>query len=97
VDAGDKKNQMSTALSIKRAPFLRIVHDIFEDISKENNGVKLKIEKEALLALQEASEDYVVKLFTRATYCTIHGGRVTLLPRDFELVKKIRDDEDCIL
>eukprot|EP00978_Attheya_sp_CCMP212_P041033 scaffold230413_cov59-Attheya_sp.AAC.2 len=88
---------MSTALSIKRAPFLRIVSDIFEDMKKDTDGVKLKIEKEALLALQEAAEDYVVKLFTRATYCTIHGGRVTLLPKDIELVKKIRDDEDCIL
>jgi histone H3/H4 len=91
-----RMKQMNTEFSIKKAPFLRVVQDILQEIEKDKE-VKHRIHKKALEALHEASEGYLVKLFTRANHCTIHRGKKTLLVKDFELVKKIRDDDNFIL
>jgi histone H3/H4 len=80
----------------KKAPFFCVVQDIIQEIDKDKE-VKHCIHKNALEALHEASEEYLVKLFTRANHYTIHRGKVTLLVKDFELVKKIRDDDNFIL
>jgi histone H3 len=39
----------------------------------------------ALLALQEASEAYLIKLFEDTNECELHGKRVTILPKDMQL------------
>lgn len=44
----------------------------------------------ALLALQEASEAFLVRLFSDANLCAIHAKRVTLFPRDLQLARRIR-------
>ena len=54
---------------------------------------------EALLALQESSEDFLVHLFEDCNLCAIHAKRVTIMPhqrtdiRRVELVKKERKKE----
>jgi histone H3/H4 len=62
------------------------VKEILEDID-HGKEEKHKITKPALMALQEATEAHVVRLMTLATHCTIHGDRVTLQKKDFDLVK----------
>ncbi|KAG6434385.1 hypothetical protein SASPL_106016 [Salvia splendens] len=44
---------------------------------------------EALVALQEAAEDCIVRLFEEAMLCAIHAKRVTLMKKDFELARRI--------
>ena len=44
----------------------------------------------ALEALQEAAESYLVHLFEDANLCAIHAKRVTLMPRDIQLARRIR-------
>ena len=45
---------------------------------------------EALMALQEAAEDYLVRLFEDANLCAIHSRRVTIMVRDIQLTRRIR-------
>lgn len=49
---------------------------------------------DALEALQEACEDYLVSLLEDANLCAIHGKRVTIMPRDIHLARRIRGIKD---
>ena len=40
---------------------------------------------DAIMALQEASETYLVGLFEDVNLCTIHAKRVTIMPKDVQL------------
>jgi histone H3 len=39
----------------------------------------------AILALQEASEAYLVGLYEDTNLCAIHAKRVTIMPKDMQL------------
>uniref|UniRef100_A0A0V0HBQ2 Putative ovule protein n=1 Tax=Solanum chacoense TaxID=4108 RepID=A0A0V0HBQ2_SOLCH len=44
---------------------------------------------EALIAIQEAAEDFLVCLFEDAMLCAIHAKRVTLMKKDFDLARRL--------
>jgi histone H3 len=44
------------------------------------------------MALQEASEAYLVGLAEDTNLCAIHGGRVTIMPKDIQLARRIRGE-----
>ncbi len=44
----------------------------------------------ALLALQEATEAYMVGVFEDTNLCAIHAKRVTIMPKDMQLALRIR-------
>ncbi len=43
-------------------------------------------------ALQEASEAYLIGLFEDTNLCAIHAKRVTIMPKDIQLARRIRGD-----
>lgn len=45
-----------------------------------------------LLHTQEAAESYLVELFEDMKLCAIHAHRVTIKPRDMDLVRRLRGD-----
>ena len=47
-------------------------------------------EPEALLALQEAAESYLVSIFEDTNLCAIHAKRVTIMVKDMQLARRIR-------
>jgi histone H3/H4 len=47
---------------------------------------------EALLALQDASEDYIVHIFKDTNLCAIHAKRVTIKPKDMQLARRIKGE-----
>ena len=49
----------------------------------------LLFQSAAILAIQEATEAWLVQLFESANFCTIHRGRQTIVPKEFYLVKAI--------
>ena len=51
----------------------------------------------ALLALQEAAEQFLVTLFEESVLCAIHAKRVTIMPKDIQLAKRVRKLGDGIL
>ena len=44
----------------------------------------------ALMAMQEAAEAHLVGLFQDANLGAIHGKRVTVMPKDMQLARRIR-------
>ena len=51
----------------------------------------------ALLALQEAAEQFLVNLFEDSVLCAIHAKRVTIMPKDIQLAKRVRKFDEGIL
>ncbi|KAL9692118.1 hypothetical protein quinque_015899 [Culex quinquefasciatus] len=49
-------------------------------------------ESSAVMALQEASEAYLVGLFEDTNLCAIHAKRVTIMPKDIQLARRIRGE-----
>ncbi len=52
----------------------------------------LRFQSHAIMALQEASEAYLTALFEDANLCAIHAKRVTIMPKDIELARRIRGE-----
>lgn len=82
-----RKYQKSTELLIPKLSFQRLVREIIQD-----QHVKLRIQSSALMALQEASEAYLTNLFEDANLCAIHAKRVTIMPKDIQLARRIRGE-----
>ena len=82
-----RRYQKSTDLLIRHAPFQRLVREIAQDLAKD-----LRFQSTAVLALQEASEAFLVSLFEDANLCAIHAKRVTIMPKDIHLARRIRGE-----
>ena len=52
----------------------------------------LRFQSHALLAMQEASEVYLTSLFEDTNLCAIHAKRVTIMPKDMQLARRIRGE-----
>ena len=79
--------QKSTALLFRKLPFQRLVREIAQDFKTD-----LQFQSAAILCLQEASEAYLVGLFEDTNLCAIHTKRVTIMPRDIQLARRIRGE-----
>ncbi|XP_063042055.1 histone H3-like centromeric protein A [Engraulis encrasicolus] len=85
-----RKYQKSTELLLRKAPFSRVVREICMGLSRE----QYMWQAYALMALQEAAEAFLVRLFADANLCAIHAKRVTIFPRDVQLVQRIRGPDN---
>ena len=79
--------QKSTELLIKRLPFQRLVWEIAQDMKG-----RLNFASGAILALQEAAEAYLIGLFEDTNLCAIHTKCITIMPKDIQLVRRIRGE-----
>ena len=87
-----RKYQRSTELLLPRLPFQRVVREIAQRVAPTGLEGELRFQAAALAALQEASEAYLVGLFEDTNLCAIHARRVTILPQDLQLARRIRGD-----
>lgn len=78
--------QKNTELLIRRLPFARLVREVQTYFFRK----EYRWQAEAMLALQEAAEAHLVGLFEDANLCTIHAKRVTVMPKDIQLARRIR-------
>jgi histone H3/H4 len=51
-----------------------------------------RFQSSAVLALQEAAEAYLVGLFEDTNLAAIHAKRVTIMPKDIQLARRIRGE-----
>ena len=65
-----------------------MVREIAEEFGAQANKV-YRFQSTAVLALQEASEAYLVGLFEDTNLCAIHAKRVTIMPKDIQLARQI--------
>jgi len=84
-----RKYQKSTEMLIRKAPFQRLVREIAQDYKSD-----LRFQSNAVLALQEAAESYLVGLFEDTNLCAIHAKRVTIMPKDMILARRIRGERN---
>jgi len=82
-----RRYQKSTDLLIRKLPFQRLVREIAQDFKND-----LRFQGSAILALQEAAESYLVGLFEDTNLCAIHAKRVTIMPKDMQLARRIRGE-----
>uniref|UniRef100_A0A3B5L743 Histone H3 n=2 Tax=Cyprinodontoidei TaxID=8087 RepID=A0A3B5L743_9TELE len=84
-----RRYQKSTELLIRKLPFQRLVREIAQDFKTD-----LRFQSAAIgaLQLQEASEAYLVGLFEDTNLCAIHAKRVTIMPKDIQLARRIRGE-----
>ena len=80
--------QKSTELLIRKLPFARLVREVQESVT--TLGKVYRWQAQAILALQEAAEAHLVALFEDANLCAIHAKRVTVMPKDIQLTRRIR-------
>lgn len=78
--------QKNTELLIRKLPFARLV----KEVQSTFIGAEYRWQASAILALQEAAEAHLVGLFEDANLCTIHAKRVTIMPKDIQLARRIR-------
>ena len=82
-----RKFQKSTELLLRKLPFQRLVREIAQDFKSD-----LRFQSSAILALQEAAESYIIGLFEDTNLCAIHAKRVTIMPKDIHLARRIRGE-----
>ena len=82
-----RRYQKTTELLIRKLPFSRLVREIAQDFKTD-----LRFQPQAIGALQEAAEAYLVGLFEDTNLCAIHAKRVTIMPKDIQLARRIRGE-----
>ena len=89
-----RQYQKSTELLIRKLPFQRLVREIASDseVIKSPLCGKVRFQSAAIMALQEAAEAYLVGLFEDTNLCAIHTKRVTIMPKDIQLARRIRGE-----
>ena len=89
-----RQYQKSTELLIRKLPFQRLVREIASDseVIKSPLCGKVRFQSAAIMALQEATEAYLVGLFEDSNFCAIHARRVTIMPKDIQLARRIRGE-----
>ena len=89
-----RQYQKTTELLIRKLPFQRLVREIASDESIITSPLcgKVRFQSAAIMALQEAAEAYLVGLFEDTNLCAIHARRVTIMPKDIQLARRIRGE-----
>jgi histone H3 len=80
-----RRYQKSSELLILRQPFQRLVREVAQSFRSD-----VRFQSFALLAIQEAAEAFLISLFEDTNHAAIHAGRVTILPKDLSLARRIR-------
>lgn len=83
-----RRYQKTSNLLIRKLPFQRLVREITQDFKTD-----MRFSSSALGALQEAAEAYLVNLFEDTNLCAIHARRVTIMPKDMQLARRIRGEK----
>ena len=82
-----KKYQRSTELLIRKLPFQRLLREVVYDMKKKD----YRFQSTVILAMQEAAESFLVRMFEQCNDICIHGKRVTVQQKDIQLWKRLFD------
>ncbi len=75
-----------------RLPFFRLLRNITEKFEPKvtNAGGHMKWTMEAVLLMQKVTEDFMTSTFGDAASAANHRDRITVVPKDFEFVCRMR-------
>nr|AJD07111.1 CenH3 [Gossypium robinsonii] len=80
-----RKYQKTSNLLVPAASFIREVRAISYRFAPDIS----RWQAEALVAIQEAAQDYLIQLLGDAMLCAIHAKRVTLMKKDIQLARRL--------
>jgi histone H3 len=86
-----RKYQKSTELLLRKLPFQRLTREVTQFLSDRTSS-DLRFQGSALAALQEAAEAQLIGLLEDTNLVTLHTKRVTIMPKDMQLVRRIRGE-----
>lgn len=91
-----RKFQKRTGNLIQRAPVERLIRELAQKtLGEGHDGVRFG--KEAIAALQEAAEQYVVEKHRMAQVFAIHAGRQTITSVDLKLSAALKPVDGAAL
>jgi len=79
--------------AIPKASFQRLVREITHQIKPDAD---FRFQSQAIAALQEVTEAFLVDLFSDTTQLAAHANRITVMPKDLRLACKLRKIEDYL-
>ncbi|XP_005742391.1 histone H3-like [Pundamilia nyererei] len=84
-----RRYQKSTELLIRKLPFQHLVREIAQDFNTD-----LRFQMAPLVFAYTAYDTHVreVSLFSNTNLCAIHAKRVTIMPKDIQLARRIRGE-----
>ena len=82
-----RKYQKSTELLIPKLSFSKLLKEVAQDFKPD-----LRFQSHAVMAMHEAAEAYLTALFEDTNLCAIHARRVTIMPKDIQLARRIRGE-----
>ena len=83
-----RRYQKLTELLCRKLPVSRLIREIAQNFKND-----LRFQASAIGALHEAMEAYLVGLFEDTNLCTIHARRITIMPKDMQLARRIRGEQ----
>lgn len=87
-----RRYQKSTDLLVAKLPFARLVREVAFNVAPVSmHGMRWQ--SQAIQALQEAAEAFLVHLFEDTNLCALHAKRVTIMQKDIQLARRLRGRE----
>ena len=83
------RHQKSTELLIRKLPFQRLLREISQQVCLDKGITNVKYQSTAILALQEAAEDFLVRMFSQVNDIAICGKLVTIQDKHVQLWKRL--------
>ena len=83
-----RRYQKTTELLLRKKPFFMLVKEVMQDFNGD-----MRYQASSILAMQEATEAHFVGLFEDSNLVAIHNNRVTVQPKDIQLVRRIRNED----
>ncbi|KAF1746065.1 hypothetical protein GCK72_022517 [Caenorhabditis remanei] len=83
-----RRYQKSTDFLIRKAQFQRLIKQIVQDLN-----VEFRFQSAGIEALRCGAESYLVELFADTNLCAIHAKRITIMPKDIQLARRIRGEK----
>ena len=81
--------QKSTELLIRKVPFQRLVREVSQEVCRDLGMDPVRYQSTAILALQEAAEDFLVRMFSQVNDIAICGKLVTIQHKHVQLWKRL--------
>ena len=79
--------QKTTDVLIPKRNFSRLVREITQEYKSDARFTSV-----AMLAMHEAAEAHLIGMLEDSNMCAIHAKRVTIMPKDIQLARRIRRD-----
>ncbi|TMW92593.1 hypothetical protein EJD97_012819 [Solanum chilense] len=89
------RKQLATKAARKSSPATVGVnkpHHFFPGTIAPDFKTDLRFQSSVVAALQEVAEAYFVGLFEDTNLCAIHAKRVTIMPKNIQLARRIRGE-----